>query len=80
MEQTWTSTLIGESEVPEAPLSRFTSSTEKQKEKIARKLNRLKDKSIKYESYKDFLNRCLAEKLVPRGLRLELKLTIENYD
>ena len=47
---------------------------------MALKLNRLKDKSIIYESDKDFLNHCLAEKLVPKGLRLELETTIGNDD
>ena len=28
----------------------------------------------------DFLNRCLADNLVPKGLRLELEPTINNYD
>ena len=80
VEQTPTSTLIEENELTETPFSGFTSSTDKQKEKKALKLNRLKDKSIRYESHKDFLNRCLAEKLVPKGLRLELEPTIRNYD
>ena len=57
----------------------FTSSTDKQKEKIVLTLDRLKDNSIRYESHKVFLNR-LAEKLVPKGSRLELKPTIGNYD
>ena len=42
-------------------------------------LDRLKDNSIRYESHKAFLNR-LTEKLVPKGLRLELKPAIGNYD
>ena len=57
----------------------FTSSTDKQKEKIVLTLDRLKDNSTRYESHKVFLNR-LAEKLVPKGSRLELKPTIANYD
>ena len=80
VEQPSTNTLIGENEMTETPFSGFTSSTDKQKEKVALKLNRLKDKSIIYESDKDFLNHCLAEKLVPKGLRLELGTTIGNYD
>ena len=63
----------------ETPFSGFTSSTDKPKEKIALKSNRLKDKPMRYESHKDFLNHCLAEKLVPKGLRLELIPTIGNY-
>ena len=61
-------------------LSGFTSSTDKQKEKIALKLNHLTDKSIRYESHKDFFNCYLAVKLVPNGLRLELELKFRNYD
>ena len=64
----------------ETPFVGFTSSMDKQKEKIAFKLNCLKDKTIRYESHNEFLNRCLAEKLVTKGLRLELKPTIGNYD
>ena len=56
------------------------SSTDKQKEKITLKLNSLKDKLIRYESHKYFLNCCSADKLVPKGLRLELELTNGNYD
>lgn len=79
VEQTQTSTLIEENELTETPFSGFTSSTDKQKEKIVLTLDRLKDNSIRYESHKVFLNR-LAEKLVPKGSRLELKPTIGNYD
>ena len=49
VEQTSTSTLMRENEKTEMPSSGFTSSTDKQKEKMALKLNRLKDKSIRYE-------------------------------
>ena len=69
VQQTSTSTLTGENEVTETPFLGFTSSTDKQKEKIALKLNRLKDKTIRYELHKDFLKRCLAEKLVPKGIK-----------
>ena len=58
----------------------FTSATDKWKEEIAFKNNYLKDKFIRYEFYKDFLSYCLAEKLVPKGLRLELEYTIGNYN
>ena len=30
--------------------------------------------------HKDFLSRCIAEELVPKALKLELEITIENYD
>ena len=48
-EQTSTTPLIRENEVTETPFSGITSSKDKQKEKIALKLNRLKHKSIRYE-------------------------------
>ena len=35
---------------------------------------------MRHESHKHFLNCSLAVKLVPKGLRLELELTIGNYD
>ena len=60
VEQTSTSTLTGENEVTEMPFLGFTSSTDKQKEKIALKLNRLKDKTIRYESHKDFFESLLS--------------------
>ena len=46
-EQTSTSTFIGKNEVTETSFSGFTPSTDKQKVKIALKLNRLKDKFIR---------------------------------
>ena len=49
-------------------------------EQTALKLNRLKEKAARYESHKDFLSRCVAEKLVPKGLKLELEPTLGNHD
>ena len=46
------------------------------KEYLALKLNRLKEKSAGYEFYKDFLSRCIKERLIPKGLKLELEPTI----
>ena len=80
VEQTSTSKLIGENEVTETPFSGFTSSADKRKVKVALKPNSLKDKPIRHESHKHFLNCSLAVKLVPKGLRLELELTIGNHD
>ena len=57
-----------------------TPATKKNKEQIALKLNRLKDKVTRYESHKDFLTRCIAEKLITKSLKLELEPTIGNYD
>lgn len=50
------------------------------KEGVALKLNRLKEKQARYESHKGFLTRCIAEKLVPKGLKLELEPTLGNHD
>ena len=50
------------------------------KEQAALKLNRLKEKAARYESHKNFLSRCVAEKLVPKGLKLELEPTLGNHD
>ena len=79
MDQTSTSALVGE-ENNEKHCSRQLGSSEKNKEQIALKLNRLKDKAVKYKSHKDFLSRCIAEELVPKSLKLELEPTIGNYD
>ena len=47
---------------------------------VALKLNRLKEKHARYESHKEFLTRCISEKLVPQGLKLELEPMIGNHD
>ena len=57
-----------------------TPATNKNKEQVALKLNRLKDKVTRYESRKDFLSHCIAEKLIPKGLKLELGSTIGKFD
>ena len=75
-----TSTLIAEEDNETAHCSRQLGSSDKNKEQIALKLNRLKDKAVRYKSHKDFLSRCIAEELAPKGLKLELEPTIGNYD
>ena len=47
---------------------------------LAIKLNHLRAKSAQYNSHKDFLSRCIQEKLVPKGLELNLEPTIGIYD
>ena len=42
------------------------------KEGVKLKLNRLKEKHARYEPHKEFLTRCISEKLVLKGLKLEL--------
>ena len=44
------------------------------------KLNRLKDKQVRFESHKEFLSRCITDGLVPKGLELMLEPTIGNHD
>ena len=48
--------------------------------KLALKLNRLKDKSARYISHKEFLTRCIENKLKAKGLELSLEPSIGNYD
>ena len=48
--------------------------------RLALKLNRLKEKSARYVSHKDFIKQCIKSKLVPKGLELTLEPTIRNYD
>ena len=50
------------------------------KEKLAMKLNHLKNKSARYESHKSFLNQCIREKLIPKGLKVYMEPTIGNHD
>ena len=58
--------------------------TENQKERntinLAIKLNRLKDKQVRFLSHKEFLTGCVAEDLVPKGLEVTLETTIGNRD
>ena len=80
MEQTSTSTLVGEEDNETTNCSRQLGSSDKNKEQIALKLNRLKDKAVRYKSHKDFLSQCIAEEPVPKDLELELGHRIGNYD
>ena len=49
-------------------------------DRLVFKLNHLGAKSARYKSHKDFLSRCIQEKLVPKGLELNLEPKIGNYD
>ena len=45
------------------------------------KLDRVTDKSDRYQSHKDFLLECIREKVIPMGLRINLAPTIgDNND
>ena len=57
--------------------------TENQKERnstyLAINLNCLKDKQARLVSHKEFLTRCVAEELVPKGLEVTLEPTTGNH-
>ena len=80
VEEAPTCTLVNEDTNQMTSSLQQTPATNKNKEQVALKCNHLKDKVTRYESYKDFLTRCIAEKLIPKGLKLELKPTIGNFD
>ena len=35
---------------------------------------------MRYKSHKDFFSQCIAEELVPKGVKRELEPTIANYN
>ena len=81
VEQTSTSTLVGEEDNETTHRSQQLQWTDKNKEKVALKLNQLKDKAVRYNKlHEDFLGQCIAEELFPKGPKLELEHTIGNYD
>ena len=80
VEQASTCTLVNQDKNQMRSSLQQTPATNKNKEKVALKLNRLKDKVTTYESHKDFLTRYTAEKLIPKGLNIELEPTIGNFD
>ena len=43
-------------------------------------LDRLYDKQARFESHKQFLQRCLQSAVTPRGLKIELEPSIGNHD
>ena len=75
-----TSTLVEENVNLNPNLLTPPNHDEKTNSFLAVKLNRLKDKQIRFESHKDFLSRCINESLVPKGLELMLEPTIGNHD
>ena len=80
VEQASTCTLANEDANQMTSSLQKTPAISKNKEQIALKLNRFKDKVTRYESHKDFLTRCISEKLIPKGLKLELEPTTGNFD
>ena len=80
VEQASTCTLVNEDTNQMTSSLQQTPATNKNKKQVALKLNRLKDKVTRYESHKDFSTCCFAEKLMLKGLKLELEPTIGNFD
>ena len=50
------------------------------RDQLAFKLYKYEDKITRYESHKEFLSRCVKEKVIPRGLKVEVEPTIGNHD
>ena len=48
--------------------------------RIVIKLDRLQDKSTRYESHKQFLEKCINEKVIPDRLRINVEPTIGNHN
>ena len=46
----------------------------------ARKIDRLNDKQSRFESHKEFLERCLTSNVIPHGLKIELEASIGNHN
>ena len=80
VEKTSTPTLVGQEDNEATHCSRELGSFNKTKEQIALKLNRFKDKVVRYKSYKYFLSRCIAEERVSKGLKIELEPKSGNYN
>ena len=43
-------------------------------------LDRLHDKKARYDAHITFLSRCIDEKVIPKGLCIQLEPTIGNHD
>lgn len=46
----------------------------------ARKLDRLNDKEARFQSHKEFLERCITGNVIPNGLKIELEASIGNHN
>ena len=77
VEKTTTSILVGEEDDETTHCLWQLQSSDKNKEKIALNLNRLKDKAVRHKSHKRVLSRCIVED-VPKDLKLELESTNGN--
>ena len=80
VETTSTATLVEESNTANPKFLSPETHNQKSSNHLAIKLNRLKDKQVRFESHKEFLSRCITDGLVPKGLELMLQPTIGNHD
>ena len=48
--------------------------------RAARNLDRLNDKQARFESHKQFLERCITASVIPKGLQIELEPSIGNHN
>ena len=53
---------------------------EREREKLAFRLDRLNDKRCRYESHENFLKKCLSNNLVPNGLKVFIEPSIGNVN
>ena len=53
---------------------------DREKEKLAFKLDKLNDKRCRYESHEAFLKKCIDNNLIPAGLRVFVEPSIGNRD
>ena len=63
-----------------ATTTRVTPTESNHSRYLVSKLDRLHDKKERYQSHRDFLQKCLDNDIIPNGLRLELEPSIGNHD
>ena len=74
-----TATLVEESSTVNPKVLSPETHNQKSNNYLAIKLNRLKDKQVRFESHKEFLSRCITDGLLPKGLELMLHITNERH-
>ena len=75
-----TSTLLEESSTVNATFLSPETHNHKSNNYLLIKLNRLKDKQVRFKSHKEFLSRCTTHGLVQKGLEIILEPMIGNHD
>ena len=53
---------------------------EKKIKKLAFRLDRIKNRKVRFLSHKEFIEKCFRDKLTPNGLKTNLEPTIENQN